>query len=60
MKTLLILLTMAAFLGCTPDDCGCEGQFYNETTDTTIHKPTDCERTPPEGFVFVKCLTIDY
>ena len=55
----LLVFTVGTAFSCSKDDkdnCNCEGQFVNIETAEYIHQPTDCNRVPPEGYVFVKCL----
>jgi len=42
------------------EDCNCEGLFVNVKTAEYIHQPTDCDRVPPDGYVFVKCVEPKY
>lgn len=57
-KVILITAIALTLFGCTAEkeSCNCEGQFVNIETAEYIHQPTDCDRLPPEGYVFVKCL----
>jgi hypothetical protein len=59
---LLTLMAISVF-SCNNDkeDCEvCEGQFVNIETGEYLRKETDCERVPPEGYVFVRCLEVEY
>lgn len=63
MKKLVLLIPAILIMSCSTgdDECKtCEGQFVNLETGEMMHEPTDCDRTPPEGYAFVKCLEIDY
>ena len=55
----MICFILYLFIGCSKpesNNCNCEGQFVNIETAEYIHQPTDCNRVPPDGYVFVKCL----
>ena len=62
MKRVLFLFGILLLNSCSKDDkdCSCEGQFVNIETAEYIHQPTDCDRVPPDGYVFVKCLNVEY
>lgn len=62
MKRVLFLFGILLLNSCSKDDkdCNCEGQFVNIETAEYIHQPTDCDRVPPDGYVFVKCLNVEY
>jgi hypothetical protein len=60
---LLVIIAITVF-GCSNNEAQhcktCRGQFVNIETEEYFYQDTDCNRVPPDGYVFVKCMTINY
>lgn len=56
MGKYILLLILFSACSSNDDDCEkCNAQYVNVTDGSTINATTDCENTPPDGYVFVKC-----
>ena len=63
MKTTIIIFLAILAVGCSKDEVcePCEALYYNPSQDKEVRISTnECDRVDPPGYVFIKCLTIDY